>query len=535
MDPILAAFLARSPDDLARTLRFQRLDRLDRYYEGTQYAARQLDAQGYWKNAPDLYGSLVGTPAWNRRDPGAVWNLVGQGVRELTDWTLAGDNWCSLAVTGDDEATAWLQAVATAANLSEAMIEARNYGGAMGTAVVSFAIRDGEVFFEAHNPKHCWPLAWRDPARHRPAVLAMVYRGDNPFAEHEQEHPWVARVWDEMAETHYQRVRGQQEQWVWQETSRVVHGLGFCPAYWYPQNARDGRHEGVPDAEGAEGEVDEANELWASGGATTKRNADDTLVIKDDPRLNPGNVKKGAFNTIWAKGGAEYLSQDGASAKVCVELSEKRAQHVWQRMGVVMADLETLGKATTGEALKKIFQRTVNTAGRRRTGYTRGLIVPLCEGLLRAGRLLERRGLGLRLPPREVKQDTALKVSVEVPYRPGTGEFVAVTWPAPFPPSLDDITKQITAARTATGDRQVMARETAVKWLATSPLPITNAEEELKKIEEDEDAAAERAAASIGMGAEPEGKAGPVGDKDESEDEGDDAQEDKNAGGTKAA
>lgn len=518
MNPLLAAFLAEA-SRLHETLRYQRLDRLDRYYQGTQYEERRLDVAGYFKASPGVYGSMVRTPPWTERDPGSVWNVGQEIVQELTDWTLAGDSWCHLEIADDDEAEDWLNTVAQQATMSDVLAQARNYGGAQGVACVSFAIRDGEVSFEAHNPKHCWPLAWRDARRHRPAAIVSVYRGENPMAKSTRDLPLVARYWDEQTEAIYQQVWDEtRREWSWREVETVTHGLGFCPVYWHPQRTRDCSHEGTPDGGDILDEIDDVVELSSAASCTTKRNSDDTLVVKEDPALNPGKVHKGGHNTIFSRGGAEYLSQKGDSAKVCEELAEKRAQRLYRRCGVVMVDLETLGKATTGEALRRLFQRTLKTTGMLRRDYARGLIVPLCQGLLDAARRLGNRNQAIVVPPRVV-EDKVLGVMKETPRSPGTSSFVTCVWPDAFQPTMQDLQAMLTTASTATGGKQVMSRRTALAWLKMSPLPIQSVEEELEQIKHDEEEAAERTAASIGMAPEPEGKAGAVGGKAEGDDE----------------
>jgi hypothetical protein len=534
MDTALEAFLADA-DKLPGTLRYQRLHTLSRYFRGTQYQARELDVGGYRKRTPGVYGSASRTPAWSERDPGAVYNVVGEAVETLTEWTLSGEAWCHLEIADDDEAEEWIGKVATLSNLPTTLAAARNMGGATGTAVVSFAIVEGEVFLEVHGPEHCWPLAWRDERRHRPAAVAKVYRGDNPLAKDEGDYPLVCRYWDEKIEATYRRVKDPVTlTWRWEETAPPVsHGLGFCPVYWLPQRARDGSHDGVPDGDEDHALVDEVNELYAAGGATTKRNADDTLVVKEDPALNPGQVRKGGYNTIFARGGAEYLSQDGASATICMEVGKTRAEQMFRRRGVVLLDRDTMGKTLSGEALKRIFQRVVNTAGDLRGIYARGLIVPLCQGLLNAGRILRGRRQALKIPPRVVV-DEALGTKVISERTPGRSSFVECLWPPAFPPTADDVQKLVTTIASATGGKQILSQKTAVAMLKTLPIPITSVEEELDQIAADQDAAAALGAKALGLAPDEPGSAGPVPEKAGPEAE-EDPEEAANDAGKQAA
>lgn len=516
----LDAFLDLAKTDrLKNTLRAKRLAGLEAYWRGTQYEDRPLDVGGYRKNSPGVYGSGCRTPGWDERDPGCVWNLRGEVVSELTDWTLGGDAWCRLTVEDDEAAEDWITTVANLTNLGDVIARARDFGGAMGTAVVSFAFRNGRPIVQDHNPRLCWPLAWRDEHEHVPSLVAKVYLGDDPLAMRPEDQPLIARLWSETDEVLLRRDKapeGSRDPWVWTLLERVEHGLGFCPVVWHPQQS-DGSHDGVPDGAETEGEIDEVNELFAAAGATTKRNADDTVVIREDPALNPGNVRKGGYNVIFARAGAEYLSQKGESADVCMRLAERRAQHVYRQSGVVMVDAETLKGATSGEALKRLFQRTIKSAARLRRDYAKGLIVPLCQKILDAARALESRRLVLALPPR-VTPGEGREVMVE-PRVPGKSRFVQCVWPDLFAPTPTDLQAMITAASTAIGGKQVLSRRTAVAWLAGTPLPISNVDEELAAIEEDEKVNAERAAAIMGLQEPPEGKAGAVEDEDEDEED----------------
>jgi hypothetical protein len=200
-----------------------------------------------------------------------------------------------------------------------------------------------------------------------------------------------------------------------------------------------------------------------------------------------------------------------------MKVADRRAQHVYRQSGVVMVDVETIRGATSGEALKRLFQRTAKTAATLRRDYAKGLIVPLAQRLLDLARALRGRRLTFDLPPR-VTPGEGREVMVE-PRAPGQSRHVQCVWPDMVAPTPTDLQAMITAASLATGGKQVLSRRTAVAWLAGTPLPISNVDEELAAIEEDEKVNAERAAAIMGLQEPPEGKVGAVEDEDEDEDE----------------
>lgn len=511
----LATFLEKAPK-LNETARFKHLEKNRKYYEGTQYADRPLDASGYSKGQ-----SIKGTMApasWDRRDPGAVWNLRREVIEELTSWSLGGELFCHITIPDDVAANAWLTKAIQQAGLANACVDARNIGGSQGTAIMSFAIRNGEICLETHEPVSTWVLEWADRVSYRPRIVAKVFCEDDPFALPGDEPTLMVRLWTDTEESYHRRVKNSIGVWVWEQGESVTHGLGFCPVYWMPQSPKDGEIDGDHDGEHTAEAIDDANYQLAAASATTRRNAEDTLVVKEDPSLKPTTVYKGALGAIFARGGAEYLSQDGSSAKICIEVAEKRAQHVLRASRVVIPTSEELGRATTGEMLKRLYAPMLQRCAMLREQYEKRLIVPLLKGILAAARKLPRGSIVL---PPDVDADATLGAVVITPVLPGKSSNIVVTWPQQFQPTAADRRDTIQAASQGTGAKPVLSLRTAVAMLQSAGVPIEDVEAELDRLEEDGEKAAENAAKALGM-VEPPGSAGPVGG---AEDDGEEAPE----------
>lgn len=517
--PLVQSFLYDEVPTLEKTLRFIELDKRTRYKDGTQYQDRAFDAEGYRKGSPGVYGFGSRTTPWCERDIGVHWEVRGEITNELTNWSMAGAAWCNLTVPDDKEAQDWLVTVTTLAGFGDVVRQSREFGGGIGALVVSYMVRGGRFIFEAHNPRDCYVLEWRDEALHRPAIVAKVYRGENIFAKTKDDLPMLCRVWDETDETVYRRHRDELEGgWVWRVHDSQPHGLGRCPLHWCPNGDAGGAHDGLPDAPGAEERIDAINELMCAGEATTKRNADDTLVIDPIPGTDTnGRIRKGGHNAIMAKS-ATYLGQDGDSARICLEIAEKAAARIQRRAGVTMADPKDMGQNTSGETLKRLFQRTINTAWKIRGDVERGLIVPMARDILDVSRIL---GIAAFDVPPGVSEDEigGQPVTVVTPRTPGKSRAVQVVWPTPFPPTLQDQAAAASTVSTATGAKATLSLPTAVAYLAAAGFPIPNVLAELARIKEDEDAAAERQEKAMGLGAPPAGEAGPTEDEEPQEGE----------------
>jgi len=503
LHPALFPFLD-AVERLTSTLAWKEAEKLERYFLGTQYKDRDLDEEGYTEGGH--YGARSRTPSWRERRISAVWNIRAEVSEKLTDWAVGGSNWCHLEVPGDEDAEDFLATVAEGAGMSAVVAEARTYGGAMRVAIVSLAIDEGEFLLEAHMPKGFRVLEWANARRHRPRAVVSVQRGDNPDAKSEADYPWTARYWDEQVEARLIRVRDDvRGRWVWVPQEVVTHGLGWCPVFWCPNaKAPTSSHIGQTDADNVDGLIDSANYLMSAGDATTKRNADDTLVVKTSPDNNPGKpIRKGGFNAIFSEGGADYLSQDGESARICMEFAKERASQVYRRAGVDMVDPKDAASQTSGEARKMANLNTASRAAGIRDVYAKWLIQPLALGILEAARKIG--PARLRIPPR-VDENRTVRPRV-----PGKATFVRCAWPTMFPPTATDTLALVQTATTATGGKQVMSQRTAVKMLAaSSAVPIENVDEEVDAIEDDAETAAELQQKAF---ADAAGAAGDVGEK----------------------
>ena len=522
----LEEFLAVVPR-IQETERFKTLSKLKLYYDGDQYKGRRLDVSGMIKGTT-ISGCVTGSPNWNERDPGAVWNIRREIVEELTDWSMVGDTWCNIEVAGDRDATDWLTEALKQGQFPEAVAKSRNFAGSQKTAIASLAIHDGRIKFEAHEPINTWVVDWADSIAWRPRTVVKLFEEQLPvtFENSKEKNIKRARVWTDQFEAYYTQITLPSGQKVWRQDSIENHNLGICPVWWYPQFAEPGAYDGQEDAPNTLDLVDDANYLAGAASATTRRNADDILVIREDPSLNHGKVRKAATNAIFARGGASYLTQDGASARVCEELSERRAQRVYRAAGVVILSNEEVGKVASAEVIKRLMHRMLKRVSRIRSNYEQFFIVPICEDLLKIGRKL---GSQITLPP-IVEHNEKREITSTRERTPGTSGVVTLTWPEPFPPTFVDKEAAMRAATLGTGNKPVIQQRTAIKLVRSAGIDIagTSEDEELEGIQQDESHAADMKNKALGGSDFSAGNAGPVGGKPVEEDEENEDEDEEN-------
>lgn len=540
--PLVAAAL-RSVASIRRFERTERLERLDRYYRGAQYDDRAYGWDGrHLASSESLGGFAPFYPDWivplDQRRPPANY-LVGRVIVDRFTSLLFGDgSFPEIRVEGDADTEDFLRATSTAAQLPERMTHARNLGGAQGTAVLSYAWVDGLPVVEVHSAAHVLVLRWADPQRHVPHHVLKIWPTSEPGVDAEGQlvelEGWLAREWlgPEQGRAGRERVyvftpadRDRPAQWA----VAAEATLSECPVVWIRNEPVDERHDGEGDFEGSESTIDELNVILCATSTGTALNADPTLVVKCDPKLNPGRTKKGAYNTIYSPGGAEYLELSGQAVRAGIENVERLRAYLFEQTGMMIFDPEKMsGRAHSGEALKRLMAPTLAKADRRRETYGAG-IVQVLMGLWRLAKRIEAlpaaatpkldaagapaldeagaptmelRKPSLRLPPRHVepaREQGGDEAAELVERRPGAGGHVTLKWPDYFPPSDQDRLARINAIRAANGDKPVLAPLSAIKAAAPVFGVVTNAEEELERVLEGTRLFAEASAGALGV------------------------------------
>lgn len=505
--------------------RFRMLDRLESYMRTRQDDAKQYDwdgrFQGYGGDADISPGWFV---PYKHRKPASRYDLARMIVKRVTSMLFGTDRFPALRIEGDEEAEDFLNALATEARLSARMIQARDLGGSTGGVGMSFAFVKGKPRIEVHNAKHVTIMRWADRAECvvGAALLAYMYpRRVFKDGRIQTVDFFHVRYWDEEMEIVWEPMPAEvarSQFWARAPARAATHGFGFCPFYWI-QNTPDAyADDGEVDYEGQLDNFDELNRLFSATTKGVRSNVDPTLVMKADPALNDGVVKKGSDNVIWSVNGAEYLELKGQSQQAAEKQITQMRQAVLDASGVVVPDPEKLsGAAQSAAALRLLYAPMTSLCDVRREQYGQQGVIPLMTGMLRAAKML------LAQPPQPVVVEgqtkamavpaLALPPKVEhteggetkvTPRTPGESEVITLNWPPYFPATWKDIQEATTTAAAATGNKPVISRRTATQ--AIGPMwGIKNVDAELDAISDDADEALAQMQQSM------EASGGPIG------------------------
>lgn len=533
--PAIVAAALRGAAQMLHWECYQRCDRLEKYFEGTQYDDKPYDWDGSLRSISGIVGvpipAIAGrVPSMSSRRPGAVYRLGKIMVQRYTALIFGEDGekgFPAVSCEEDPDSEDFVQAIAEAAELGDVFAEARDAAGIRGTAVLSYAWIDGEPRVEVHNRKQITVLEWLDESRDLPQVVVKIWPTKVPAIGVGgvliEQAGWMAREWsgprtqpiapnappgsvavvEPGADRIYRYVpEAPMAKARWELTAPPV-ALDDCPVVWWRNEKREG-HDGRGDYEGQEGMLDQLNQALCATAGGTIRNADPTLVLGLDPTANNGEpVRKGGYNAIYAgPHGADYLEISGTSTEAGLKTTDKLKAFVLEDGDVTLLDPEKMaGLAQSGEALRRLLFPMVKRAQKLRR-QAASAIVRVLAGLLRQAQQLAatKPGVTFGLPPRVEKTTTAggvEQIVSETPRVPGKGKRLTVAWAQMFPPSATDRLQEVQTTQAANGGKPVISMRTGVE--VSAPLfDVTDVDQEVADVLDAEEKMADAMAGSFG-------------------------------------
>jgi len=502
--------------------RYRMLSRLEDWAECREYDHHQWDWNGRSiSTSPDAPpGFAVVGSAISVRDkrPIAPLRLTPRVIERFTGLLFSDERRPQVTVEGDEEADDFVTAILEQTNFWEAWSSARNFGGAVGSVLVTFVVNEGKFTFKANTARVVHEVVWRDKDAGVPAGVLIQYPVERLMEEVDEKtgrrtgrlvpQTFIyRRIIDEEWDLVFEEVQlqnGRIPEMKIDDLQSVRHGLGFFPGAWVRNlPGSDEGFDGKSDCDGAYDLFDSIDRLRSQGYAALLANADPTLVISRDPKLAKAGVPiaKGSDNAIdvGLQGSATYLEIGAAGIKAAFEEADSLKQEALDKVRCVFPDPETVAaQAQSGVAMRIVYAPTLEKAGEFRKSYGTGIQVVL-EQCLRAARVYldPSRYKGNARPvfalrPKVVEEDPDPKnpdVAPRtrlVPRTPGKGGMVALQWGPYFAPSPSDTqtSVQTVVAAKAGG---LLDLETAVEKNAVN-FGIKDTKALIRKIREETDA-----------------------------------------------
>lgn len=496
-----------------------RLERNDRYFRSKQYDGRIFDWNGNIRGRSETDADI--SPGYvvplSGRRPSSPIQQGKKIVKRFTAMTLGKGRFPEINVHGDVDAEDFVNELARAARLESKFVEARNIGGATGTACLSWAFVDGKPRISVHRSQFCSVLKWADRDECRPSVVLKAFRYKRTvIVQGKPQEIWFyyARVWTEQDETVWDPIpEPLAKDGTWASAVdhvTIAHDIAKTPFYWIQNLSCSEEDDGESDFDGQTDEFDAMSALSSQTSKGTTANVDPTIVVKDDRSSNQGAIRKGSENAIYSKGGAEFLELKGEAVRASVEwLREMKAESA-EVANIVFPTPETLAaKAQSAAALRVLYGPMLTQCDTYRMQYGDMGIEPMLRDMLdyarrvmsqpegkifttlEGQRFQERPTIKLRKRVVEQEDKDGKKTQTLVERVPGSSSDVTLNWPPYFPDTWADI-KLATESATGAVQGRILSRETAVKNIAPK-FGAFNTEDELERIERDIDADEARA------------------------------------------
>jgi len=506
------------------------------HLRGSQHTHKRYD----W-DARLIFGSdsLVDVPIdqyvpMKRRQPCVSLRLGKVIVKRLTTMVFGHDRFPMLTINGDAEAEDFVQELAKMSKLRTKMVEARDKGGACGSVILSWGFVDGKPVIDVHSAPLIDVLEWADFENRKPGKVLKAYdfrkQVYRPDGRPETKTFWQVRYWDEEVDISWEPIPDDVAATTgWQSwpSKTIRHGHGSCPMIWVQNIADSDETDGICDADGQHADFDEMDRLASATERGTILNVDPTLVIRDHKGKDETVIRKGSGTVIYSPGGAEYLELNGSAVEASKSLLQSIKQSELDEAEVVLLDPEKLsGAGVSAAALKVRYAPMLAKCDLLRDQYGEAIIEVLRVMLETAKRLQEvsvdeegvRYWSKVEMEPRieRVEPEEGEEAGVLLVERtPGTSENISLKWPPYFPATWQDMKDGVETAKNATGGQQLLSQRAGVELIAPM-LDIDDVDDELGRIEEDQNAQSDRAKAMLELGA-PEPPGNPVDEDDEEE------------------
>lgn len=484
-----------------------------------------ISRQGY---LPPGYANVGDSLPREFRRPVAELGIVRNIVSRFTGLLFSNRKQPRIRVPGDENTEDYLNAQLVAGQFWAAMIQTRNFGGAMGSGCVGFNFIQGKVHFDAIDPRWATPeFAGRGTQDLLKLTIQYAYSKEEKDEEGnwKQVWYWYRRVIDTETDTVWVPVkcRKKEPDWNYIKSNTVRHGLSFVPYEWIQNLDEGGETDGESDCAGIYNLVLAIDSLLTEVYSGTIKNCDPTLMLATDLELK--SVSKGSDNALKVSKGesASYLELAGSGPRIGLEVVKEMEDRAY-RLAQCVPDqvlFQNSGEKTALE-IERIYSSMLERADDLREQYGPPMI-RICQKLLGAIRMFTTiretpdgrvvRGK-VYVPPKVIQQPDG--DTVEIPRTIGKGTICEVKWPPYFHPTLGDVETALRVATTAK-DAEFMTKSTAVTYAA--PFLDMDPLKELHSLKrEEESRLAEEAAAGAegdGTGVEgedPEAAAEPEGE-----------------------
>jgi hypothetical protein len=474
---------------LGLTPRQQRINALWKRFRGQQHDHKKINWNGEEILDPidaETYGSQVFTPGGmirigddfplSLRKPVVQYALPAVIVNKFSDLLFGTGKTPQVQVNDDNKTEDWLRTALDVGLFWSTMMEARKYGGATGTTIISFGFKDGKPIFESHLPTWCEPIfVERGSFDLLSLDIRYIFQKDieNTYTGNvDQVAYWYRRNINQQTDTLYQEVavkEGDEPAWDTLIERQTTHGFGFCPAVWVQNLPLADSVDGDPDCSNTVLALsDDIDVLESQAFSGTSKNADPTVILNLE-KGQLSELRKGSDHSLQlgASDQARYMEMSGAGIRMALDLSEHLKKQALEVAQCILENPSDVSKTAT--EVRRSTQSMHSKCDALRMQYGEFAIKKLAIMLLKAARSIENKIIIIEdgtvqrskviLPPNIIGEE-------KIPKEIGNGEFIELQWPSYVEPTSSD-TIQVTSAASSALNAGLIDLRNAVQYIAS--------------------------------------------------------------------
>ena len=449
-------------------VRCQKLDRLESYYDNTQYN-HLLE----WDRATSESDDYI---AVRSRKPRIIYPFARMLASRLTAKVVGQSVFPKFTIEESPEDQEFLETVIDVSNLRSNLLEPVRRAAGVGSCFIRFWIIGGRYRFEWIKSKYCYPV-WDDSGELESVEIKFVFiddadRGPDGMPK-KKWHRMILTTTSEISFDNPEYKPKQVPEFL--ETSRIDHDLGFVPGQWLRTD--ESSVDGAGFVDGIEGFIDEFNYSLSQTSQAVAYNQEPQLVFNGMTEDETEAVIRSSTKSwnLGKEGKADFVEAGMKGVETAGTVRDKIQTNLSDITRITVHDPEKLiGSAQSAKAMEVLHGPLKDLVDELRLVFgpqIRALVEKLAMAALKP-LLLGLDGGPITFPPGYAPKTISSKVK----------------WPAIFQQTLEDFQKKVQVAAAAK-NAGLISPYTATRYVAED-FGVEDIEAELKAIEEHQAAVA---------------------------------------------
>ena len=439
--------------------RDDRLHKLDRYFEGTQY-----DHLPDWDQPADR-----GFISVRKRKPRINYKFGQRLANEIASLLFGMKRFPALTVPDDPDTTTYIGLVLKASKLQSVLVDLARKLSVAGSGFVRFYFVEGYPKLETYHAKFCYPT-FDDAGELETMDIIYTYEDEEERDERGRKvEKWAKISLGKEVDILYDNPKVEpQSDPVFEEVGAAEHNLGFVQGEWFRTNKKPNTVDGDSLLEDVLDLIDELNYSMSQTSQAIAYNQEPQLTMKGMDVDEIDKLVRSSSNAwnLGRDGEATFLESNLGAVQRAEEFRDRVRLAVQDISRIILMDPEKFGSnAQSGRALEQLMAPMLNLIEEIRPEVETSLIS-----------LVTKIGyVNLAL----IQQGVQTTINIPPGWVPASWN-IAAEWPPVFTYTLADLNEKVALALKVSGG-SLVSRETLTRWLAKD-FGIEDVEAELARI-----------------------------------------------------